>query len=151
MASLSVFNFFFKSFFRATGPMMPDGLDLQQMANALFSATNGIVAHAGGGQTLATPLPGALNEVITVASANDSVLLPPAIPGTTVTVSNLGANSMQVFGVPSNAQNSGAGDTISAHGSTTQAATATGVAHASGYSASYYCFTLGQWKQDLSA
>ena len=150
--AVSIFSLFFKSFYRATGPVMPDGLDLQQMAQQVFSSATGIVAHAGGGQTLATPLTAALNEVDTVASANDSVMLPPAIPGTSVTVINAAAaNSMQVFGVPSNIQNSNAGDTIAPHNSSTQAATATGVAHPAGYSASYYCTTLGQWKQDLSA
>lgn len=57
----------------------------------------GITAYAGGGQTSATALTGAVNVVATVASAGDSVLLPIVPLGAEVTVKNTSANSMDVF------------------------------------------------------
>lgn len=75
-----------------------------------------VTARAGGGQTLATQLSYGLNIVTVVASAADSVKLPPAVAGRTVFIRNNAANATQVFG-------SGI-DTISS------VATATGVSQA---------------------
>ena len=123
-----------------------------------FNCVQGITAHAGGGQTNATPLPAWLNEVSVVATANDSVMLPPGYAGAAVTIINDGVASMQVFGyLPA----SGAGDTIAAHGSATQVATGTGVAQGAGTIATYFCFSgengntnntnAALWKQFLTA
>lgn len=136
-----------------SGQRLIDGGDLANMVNLLFGYANGIVAHAGGGQTNATPLAGtagvpvAFASVETVASAADSVLLPAAIPGLEISVANKTATSMQVFGVVSNGNNGGVGDTISASGSNTQVATNTGVAHAGATVFVYSCFKAGQWTQ----
>lgn len=122
----------------------PDGL-------FAFSAAQGLVALAGGGQTGATLLPMYVNEVSTVVTAADSVMLPLAAPGAVVFVINDTATSMQVFGQPSNPNNSGVGDTIAAHGSAAQSATATGVAQAATIMACYVCFVVGKWKQMITA
>lgn len=61
------------------------------------SVQSGIVAHAGGGQALATILTAQLSRVDTVASAGDSVLAPSALVGSSCTIQNYGANAMDVF------------------------------------------------------
>jgi hypothetical protein len=57
-----------------------------------------IVAFAGGGQANATQITGQTAKVTTVATAGDSVKLPPAAPGLDIMLINRGANPMQVFG-----------------------------------------------------
>lgn len=114
---------------------------VDQHLQAQQSVTTGITAAAGGGQTNATALTSNLNVVSTVATAADSVKLPLAVAGLSVTVVNAtAATSMQVFG-------SGT-DTIN------DVATATGVAQAGAKSATYYCATsapAGKWYRVLSA
>lgn len=103
------------------------------------SAQDNITAHAGGGQTSAQQLYAEVNRVTTVATAGDSVMLPPAVvnqsvtqqAGLTVFVINHGANAMQVFG-------SGT-DTID------DVATATGVSQMPGSATIYTCTTTGKW------
>jgi hypothetical protein len=129
------------------GPKLITGDQLKIVAQSEFGSRSGIVAHAGGGQAAATPLSIGMNTVETVASANDSVLLPLAIPGTECWVANATANSMQVFGSSSNPNNGGAGDTIAVQGSNSQVATGTGVAQATGVMTVYKCLKMGQWKQ----
>ena len=46
-----------------------------------MSDANAITALAGGAQLNATPLVNGYNRIVTVASANDSVLLPPCVNG----------------------------------------------------------------------
>lgn len=116
-----------------------------------FNATSGIVATAGGGQANAFQLPSWMNEVAVVATAADSVMLPPGYAGAVIIVINDGANSVQVFGSP--------GDTIAAHNSSSQTASATGVPQAAAAVGVYYCFegqagntnapTPASWKQTL--
>ncbi len=68
-------------------------------------ATTGLTALAGGGQSGATLLTGGINNVTTVASSGDSVLLPPTTAskgvygslGGTVTVINNGASPLAIF------------------------------------------------------
>lgn len=60
-------------------------------------STQNVSALAGGGQTGATQLNNGNNVVSTVASANDSALLPSDINGKTITVTNTSANSLNVF------------------------------------------------------
>jgi len=64
--------------------------------NILSSATT-ITAVAGGGQATATLLSSLYNNVTTVATAKDSVMLPTAVAGKTVYVKNSGAASLDVF------------------------------------------------------
>ena len=101
------------------------------------SYASGITAAAGGGQANATLLSSAYNSVDTVVTANDSVKLPQAKPGVSITVINTTANAAQVFG-------SGT-DTINA------VAYGTGVSHPAGKVAVYYCAALGKWFRQLSA
>jgi hypothetical protein len=96
-----------------------------------------LTALAGGGQTGATQLIPGLNVVGTVASAADSVQLPPCSVGAVVYVNNGGAQSTTVFGAV------GRTDTING------TAGATGVAQAAAAHAVYFCAapgaTSGAW------
>jgi hypothetical protein len=104
-------------------------------------ATDSVTAIAGGGQTNATQLIGALANVTVVATAADSVKLPLAQAGMVFFLQNSdAADSMQVFGAGT--------DTING------VATATGVAQAAGKSAMYFAITsapAGKWFRVLSA
>jgi hypothetical protein len=126
-----------------------DGGDLASMASSLFSTKTSLTALAGGGQAGATPLPATLNEVDTVVTNNDSVVLPLALPGQQIFVYNASAQTLAVYGQASNPSNGNAGDTIAAANSTAQQPTATGVTQATATLALYVCVTLGQWKQGL--
>src|SRR5215472_5528024 len=115
MAMNSIFQAF-ASFI--PGSRLVDGGDCLQLAKYLFNPMVGITALAGGGQSGATPLSLGINSVDTVASGNDSVMLPPAVPGTfVVVINNQASNSMQVFGQGANMGGAAAGDTITAHNS----------------------------------
>src|ERR1700756_814082 len=72
-----------------SGAIMPGQ---QILANA------GATATAGGTKAAALQLGYGLNELSTVATNGDSVLLPYAFPGAVVIVSNDGAANAQVFG-----------------------------------------------------
>lgn len=97
-----------------------------------FSAIDGIVARAGGGQGSATPLTAMMNRVATVASANDSVLLPVSVAGQDITVTNAAAaNSLNVFPQGTDVINSLAASAAFALGA--------------GKSAQFVCYTPGQW------
>lgn len=127
------------------GERLVDGGELQQLASLVFSSQTGITAAAGGGQTNATPVSAAFNRVDTVASANDSIRLPQAIPGLSLKVKNNTATTLAVFGIPNNPV-TGAGDTIAASGSNTQQPTATGTTIATGVTAEIDCYVAGQWQ-----
>lgn len=73
------------------------GDDFNNVVSQLNSAKDGITAGAGGTQALATQLSAAVNNVATVATANDSVKLPKGFPGLEVWVANEDADSLQVF------------------------------------------------------
>src|SRR6266568_1552880 len=68
-----------------------------QTAIPLVGASDGLTAHAGGGQASALALVTGMNVVSTVATAGDSVRLPPAKPGMAITVKNSSGTSMNVF------------------------------------------------------
>jgi hypothetical protein len=111
-------------------------------ANGLLtmSYSDGIVARAGGGQAGAVPLTAMINRVTTVATAADSVSLPTAVPGLTVTVINAAAaNAMQVFAAL------GSSDTIDG------VAGATGYAQAAGKTVEYLSTAAGAWHKIVSA
>jgi hypothetical protein len=66
------------------------------------SVKNGITAHAGGTQAGAigdvnSQLPAMINRVTVCATGGDSTVLPLAVPGMVITVTNAGAASMNVF------------------------------------------------------
>ena len=61
------------------------------------TSAKGIVAHAGGGQLLATPLTNSKNRIDTVASNGDSLLMPDAIAGVPCEVFNNGLNDANLF------------------------------------------------------
>lgn len=86
-----------------------------------------LVALAGGAKAGATPLAYGANNIATVTTAADSVLLPFAFPGALVFVRNAAANATQVFGAGT--------DTING------VATATGVSQAG---------TTGVWYVGIS-
>jgi len=65
--------------------------------NGLFTVTDAIVAYASGGQANATLLGQGMNVVETVASAGDSVKLPPAVQGQRVSIMNNGVNYLNLF------------------------------------------------------
>jgi hypothetical protein len=104
-----------------------------------FNAQYGITAHAGGGQAQATQLNGWLNTITTVATAADSVQLPPGYAGMEVTVINHGANSCQVFGFQSTVLGDVVTDTIAPVGSAVQGTV--GVALAALAVGLFYCMT----------
>lgn len=114
----------------------------QRTANALEkilertvpgTLNNAVTAYAGGGQTnaMALNIDSAFHNVTTVATAADSIKLPPAAVGEFHFVKNSAAASMQVFG-------SGT-DTIDS------VATATGVPQAAGDGVLYFCVTNGNY------
>ena len=103
-------------------------------------AVDGLTAHAGGGQALATPIPANVQiaRVITVASAADSVVLPASVGGLEITVVNAtAATSMNVFPATGEAINAlGANTAFAVPGAKT---------------CTFYCATAGQWHTQLSA
>jgi hypothetical protein len=65
---------------------------------ATLSTITGLVAHAGGGQGSATPLTAMINNVTTVATAGNSLILPVNTLGMSITVCNNGGSlAMNVF------------------------------------------------------
>lgn len=126
----------------AAGPAtvsMPLGLISQSLKNA-----TAITAHAGGGQAAAFQLDYGLSNVTVVATAADSVKLPPAVAGAWCFLRNAdGADSMTVFGFGT--------DTIDS------VASATGNAQAAGKGKLYYAVVgtgdgvAGNWVTLLGA
>lgn len=103
----------------------------------LASAVNGLTAKAGGGQSGATLCSADISRFTTVATAADSGLLPAALPGMALNVSNAGANSMNLFPAT--------GEQINALGANAAFAVA------AGKSVELYCAVAGQWHAVLSA
>lgn len=94
------------------------------------SYVTGITAHAGGGQGSATQLTAMMNQITTVATTGDSVVLPASAPGLQIAVINNGANSANVF-PPSGSTMNG---TLNA--SSALSASAVGI---------YFCFSSTGW------
>lgn len=113
-----------------TGTIIDSGISV---VNNLLeqTAVSSLTAHSGGGQGSALALTNAINNVTTVAAAGDSVKLPASAAGLEITITNNGANSMQVFGAGT--------DTING------VATATGVAQLPGVTTVYTCAVAGNW------
>lgn len=69
-----------------------------QQTEVPYTTQDGITAHAGGGQTNAFALTTNWNRITTVATGNDSVILPGAVPGSMIVVANDAAsNSANVY------------------------------------------------------
>ena len=140
---------YFQSFI--PGSRLLDGGDLLSMANILFRSNIGITAHAGGNAAAGTQLQQGLSRIDTVASAADSLRLPPAIAGARCLVWNNTANSAQVFGQQANQGGLATGDQIVPNNSNVAAAVGTGVALGSAAIGLYTCFQNGTWKLFLTA
>lgn len=98
----------------------------------LESSQDGVTAHAGGGQANGVLITANVVNVTTVATAADSLRLPPAISGVDIVVHNSAAlNSMNVFPAT--------GETI--NGGAANAALAIGA----GKSTTFTCLTNGAW------
>jgi hypothetical protein len=129
--------------FPSTGPSLQnaDGqllLDMfARMLQGGLSRESGITATPGGTKAAARVLKRSINIITVCATAADSVLLPKAIAGSVLFLTNAGAASAQVFGKGT--------DTING------VATATGVAQGAGLSAVYVCAVSGAWFRILSA
>lgn len=116
----------------APGAQLIDGSQLNfQLPRLHFSSTVGIVATPAGTQATSIALTTVYNNVETVASANDGVLLTQAIPGRQRIVFNNGANALKVFGLGNDTVDGVAG--------------ATGVALANAKRCGYYCLEPGKW------
>ena len=100
-------------------------------ASVLVGATSSLTAHSGGTQAAALALTTPINNITTVAAAGDSVRLPASAAGESVTVTNSGVSSMQVYGAGT--------DTING------VATATGVAQLPGTTVTYTSAVAGNW------
>ncbi len=114
-----------------------DSGDLSGAIRDAYSATNAITARAGGGQALATALTTRFNRVTTVATAADSVLLPPALAGANIVVYNNAANALAVF--PQTGANINA---LAANASYSLATVK---------SCMFFCVVAGTWNTLLSA
>jgi len=110
---------------------------LSSTGTTLRSVQNGITAFATGGQASATPLTKDINRVTTVATADDSVRLPVAVPGMSITVINASAASMDVFPTTGAAIDGG----------TANAA----LAVAAGGVVTFHCAVALQWNAVISA
>lgn len=94
---------------------------------------NGLTALAGGAQAGATQLELGLNRIVTVVTAGDSCLLPPATPGAIVVVINSNVtNAVNVFAA-------GSTDVINA------LANATALSVAAAATTLFFCVALGHW------
>jgi hypothetical protein len=112
--------------------------------------TNTITALAGGALNANTPLlTTGMNEVNTVVTTGDSVVMPPAVMGSSVWVNaqNTAAGlSVKILG-QANPYNNNALDQFVLHGAVAFTAGATGLSLANGHCSLFICTTQGQWKQ----
>lgn len=125
----------------AKGPRVVAG---EALTNAFIKMLEGgisrrdtITAKAGGTKAAAIALDRSLNRISVCATANDSALLPKAIGGSIVVVTNSGAATAALYGAGT--------DTING------AATATAYTVATGKTVLFVCYTTGAWFAILSA
>lgn len=116
--------------------LLPGGV-LNGLINMLTGTTSGIIATPGGTQATSIELKSAFNELTTVATAADGVILPAAKSGLRITVLNSGAAAAQVFANGDDTINGTAGNV--------------GVALAAGACALYICVKNGVWQRFVSA
>ena len=102
---------------------------------SLDSAVDGLTAKASGNQTNGTPITAKMSRFTTVATTDDSCVLPPSVPGLTLTILNSGVATLAVFPSPL--------------GTTTEKINSGGAnalyALTAGNSATFKCYTAGQW------
>lgn len=94
--------------------------DISMLATGNGWSAASITAHAGGGQAAATPITAAITLIAVCATAGDSVVLPPAMGGQMLWITNAGAASAQIFTA------AGLGGTINGVAGTTGIALAAG-------------------------
>ena len=131
-----------------TGERLIDGAYVNGIAAGQnFESASGLVAHAGGGQASATPLPlKALIAVSTVATAADSVVLPVSDAGMSMTVINTSANSLDIYASPlANHKNGDVSDKINGEDNDTAYALAAGAI------VQFVCAKAGNWYALLGA
>ena len=143
------------SFSRATGPTLIDGGDMTKFYGYNLGAQGGLTALAGGAVASATQLNPGLNRVTTVASSNDSTVLPPAVPGTIVWIKNYGSNTMRIYANQANASNpdsngNAQADNMVASNATSTTASSSAITLASGHQSIFACTTLGLFDQILA-
>jgi hypothetical protein len=133
------------------GKALQEGQDILSLAKYSISAQGGMTALAGGAYAGATPINSYINEFTTVATTGDSCVLPPAIPGSEVTVINSGAQTLKIYAQTSNPNNPNAAGNPQAD---LVVALAGGAGAASvNLSAAavtvFSCASLGRWKSQL--
>lgn len=122
------------------GPGLQDGTTLNRVLGAgLRNYSDAIVAHAGGGTASATQLVLGINNVPTVATSADSLVMPQSVPGGFVMIVNGGVASATVYANPVSALPSGVLDTLNG------TAGATGISVANGKTALLFCTAFGAW------
>ena len=108
---------------------------------ALERATSDIITNAlvSGGQTGAPQIrPQSMTRITTVATAADSVMLPPALPGSLVCVQNAAAaNAVAVFPSKGDAINAGAADAV--------------LSVAAAGNVIFFCAVAGKWAAVVTA
>lgn len=126
-----------------SGPALQDGTWLLGVASGQNAAfVNGITAHAGGTQAAGFQLQpnAALIEIDTVATTNDSVLLPFCIAGGWMDIANAGAQTVAIYANPNTNRATATTDTINGAANTSSYTLATNV------SARFFCAKSGSWK-----
>lgn len=103
-----------------------------------YSFQGGYAARAGGGQALATQMIASVNRIATVATAGDSVKLPPAVSGTSCTIINATAVPMQVFCLGTDTINNLNGQTV-------------GVSQPGNSVDTYWCAIAPSWVAEVGA
>lgn len=122
------------------GPHLVTGSGLNSaIGNQLQNYNDAITAFAGGGQASAVQLGSGLSKITVVASANDSVKLPPSKPGATCQIQNTTGNACQVFSNSVSSLPSSVLDTING------TAGATGISIAANRTAILSCTAYGAW------
>lgn len=120
------------------GGVVKTGQTLSGLFYGQSMAQDNITATPAGTQATSVPITTALARITTVASANDGVLLPPAIRGMEISIVNDAAlNSAKVFASGTDTINGTAG------------ATGVALAAVAGGGAGptiYYCFSNGAWR-----
>lgn len=129
------------------GVGLQDGGIIQNILSGNGFSAASIIAHAGGLQPAATPIPPSAAIVVlgTVASAGDSAVLPFAQPGETVLVFNSTVTSANIFGQVAVNKLTGVIDTING------TAGSTAYAIGGGVSVLFFCGLNGAWAALKSA
>jgi hypothetical protein len=125
-----------------------DGEWLRQLANGNnYSFQSGIVAHAGGTQAAAVALSNnpALIQVDTVATTGDSVSLPFAAAGKSLSIFNNGAQTLDIYASPNTNPLTGTTDVIN------KTTNVTAYTLTTGQTADFWSAKNGTWAAQKSA